>query len=100
VIVNTLSDVVIFSIMSFRSAHELWTKLQEKYDVSKIIEDDCIPSTSDRNELSSTSPMCDKTRGNDMVSGDGYCNFDSKLIFYDHSSLSHFQCFIFGLKHF
>jgi hypothetical protein len=89
VIVNALSDVVIFSIMPFRSTHELWTKLQEKYDVSKIIEDDCIPSTSGRNELFFTSPMCGKTQSNDMVSGDGYCNFDSKIIFDDHSSLSH-----------
>jgi hypothetical protein len=56
--------------MPFWSAHEIWTKLQEKYDVSNIIEDDCIPSTSGRNELSSTSPKCGKTQGNDMVSGD------------------------------
>ena len=61
VLVNTLRNVVTFSIMSFRNAHELWTKLQDKYDVSNIIEDDCIPSTSDRDELSSTSPTCCKT---------------------------------------
>jgi hypothetical protein len=61
VIVNSLSDVVTFSIMAFRSAHEIWTKLQEKYGVSKIIGDDCIPSTSDHDELSSTSPKCGKT---------------------------------------
>jgi hypothetical protein len=89
VIVNTLSDVVIFSIMPFQSAHELWTKLQEKYDVSKIIEDDCIPSTSGQNEISSTSPKCGKTQGNDMVSGDEKCNVDSELTFDNHLSLSH-----------
>jgi hypothetical protein len=49
--------------------------------VSKFIEDECIPSTSSRDEVSSTSPMCGMTQGNDMVSGDGDCNFDSKLIF-------------------
>ena len=48
VLVNDLSNVVTFSIMHFQSAHELWRKLQEKYDVSKIIEDDCIPSASGR----------------------------------------------------
>jgi hypothetical protein len=89
VIVNALSDVVIFSILPFRSAHELWTKLQEKCDVSKIIEDDCIPSTSCRNELSSTSPKCGKTQGNDIVSGDENCNVDSELTFDNHSSQSH-----------
>jgi hypothetical protein len=36
VIVNALSDVVTFSITPFRSAHEIWTKLQEKYGVSKM----------------------------------------------------------------
>ena len=75
--------------MPFRSAHELWTKLNEKYDVSKIMEDDCIPSTSGRDELSSTSPKCCKTQGNDMVSGDENCNGDSKLTCNDPSSLSH-----------
>jgi hypothetical protein len=46
VIFYSLSDIVIFSIMPFQSTHELWTNLQEKYDMSKIIEDNCIPSTS------------------------------------------------------
>jgi hypothetical protein len=83
VIINALSDIVIFSIMPFRSAHEIWTKLQEKYGVSKIIENDCIPSTSGHDELSSTSPKCGKTQGNDMVSGDKTCNGDSMLTFDD-----------------
>jgi hypothetical protein len=89
VIVNALSDVVIFSIMPFRSAHEIWKKLQEKYGVSKIIEDYCIPSTSGRDELSSTSPTCGKTQGNDMVSGDENYNVDSELTFDNHLSISH-----------
>ena len=66
-------------------------KLQDKYDVSNIIEDDCIASTSGRDEFSSstTSPKCGKTQGNDMVSGDENCNVDSKLTFDDPSSLYH-----------
>ena len=40
-----VSYVVMCSIMPCRNAHEIWTKLQEKYDVSNIIEDDCIAST-------------------------------------------------------
>jgi hypothetical protein len=77
--------------MPFRRAHELWTKLQDKYDVSNIIEDDCIASTSSRDEFSSssTSPKCGKTQGNDMVSGDENCNVDSNLTLDDPSSLSH-----------
>jgi hypothetical protein len=88
-IVNALNDVVIFSIMPFWSAHKIRTKLEEKYDVSKIIEDDCIPSTSGRDKLSSTSPTCSKTQGNDIVSGDENCNVDSELTFDSHSSLSY-----------
>jgi len=89
VLVDLVSDAVILAIMPFRSAHEFWTKIQDKYDMSNNIEDDCIPSTSDRDELSSTSPKCIKTQGNSMVSGDGNCNVDSELTCNDHSSLSH-----------
>jgi hypothetical protein len=89
VLFDVVSNAVIYAIIPFYNSHEFWTKIQEKYDVSSIIEDDCIPSTSDRNELSSTLPMCGKTQGNNMVSGDGYCNFDSKLTCDDYSSLSH-----------
>ena len=66
-------------------------KASRKYDVSKIIEDDCIASTSGRDEFSSssTSPKCSKTQGNDMVSGDGNCNVDIELTIDDPSSLSH-----------
>jgi hypothetical protein len=89
VLFDIVSNAVIYTIMPFYNAHEFWTKIQEKYDVSNIIEDDCIPSTSDRYELSSTLTMCGKTQGNNMVSGDEYCNIDSKLTCYEHSSLSH-----------
>jgi hypothetical protein len=41
----------------------------------------CIPSNSSSGELSSTSPTCGKTQGNDMVSGDENCNVDSEFIF-------------------
>ena len=71
-LICVLSDVVLASIMPFRNAHELWTKLQDIYEGSNIIEDDCSPSTSGRDKFttSSTSPTCDLSQGNDMVSGD------------------------------
>jgi hypothetical protein len=86
VLVDFVSDAVILAIMPFRKAHEFWTKIQDKYDMSNKF---CIPSTSGRDELSSTSPKCSKTQGNSMVSGDGNCNVDSKLTCNDRSSLSH-----------
>ena len=90
VLVNALSYVVTSSIIPFWSAHELWTKLQDKYIVSNIIEDDCVASTSGRDEFSSstTSPTCDFSQGNDMVSGDRNCNLDSVLTICNPSSLS------------
>ena len=48
VLFDALSNVVIFQLMPFRDAHELWTKLQDKYGVSKFCGDDCSPSTSGR----------------------------------------------------
>ena len=91
VIINSLSNVVISSIAPFRSTHVLWTKLQDKYDASNIIEDDCIPSTSGRDEFSfsSTSPSCGKTQRNAKVSGDEFCNVDGEHSIDDLSSLSH-----------
>ena len=73
-IIYVLCDVVLESIIPFRNAHELWTKLQDKYGVSKIIEDDCSPSTSGRDEFStsSTSPTCGKPQTNEMVSSDRF----------------------------
>ena len=87
---DALSNVVIFQIMSFRDAHELWTKLQDKYGVSKFCGDDCSPSTSGRVAFStsSTSPTCGLPQGNVMVSSVGHCNDDSVLIVDDSSSLS------------
>ena len=68
-----LSDVVLASIMPFRNAHELWTKPQDKYEVSNFIEDNCSRSTSGRDEFSSssTSPICGRPQTNVMVSSDG-----------------------------
>jgi hypothetical protein len=62
VLMNALRDVGLFPYLPFWSAHELWTKIQDKYDVSNIIKDGCIASTSGRDEVSSssTSPMCGK----------------------------------------
>ena len=99
---NVVSHAVTDSIMPFRNPHELWTKLKDKYEVSNIIEDDCIPSTSGRDEFSSsyTTPMCGKTQGNDMVSGDGNCNVYSDLTIDYHSSLSLCNVSSLDLKHF
>jgi hypothetical protein len=84
--------------MPFYNSHEFWTTIQEKYDVSNIIDDDCIPSTSGRDELSSTSPICGKTQGNVMVSGDEYYNVDSKLTCDNHLYLSHCNASSLDLK--
>jgi hypothetical protein len=55
--------------------------------MSNIIKDDCIAFTSGRDEFSSssTSPMCGKTQGNDMVRGDQNCNVDIELKIDDSS---------------
>ena len=89
VLFDALSNVVIFQLMPFRDAHELWTKLQDKYGVSKICGDDFSPSTSGRIvfSTSSTSPTCGLPQGNDMVSSVGHCNDDSMLIVDDPSSV-------------
>src|SRR5664279_237060 len=76
--------------MPFRNAHELWTKLQDKYGKSMTIEDDCSPSTFGRDEFSSsTSPKCGKPQTNVMVSSDRVCINDGELIVDDLSSLSY-----------
>ena len=82
VLFDALSNVVIFQLMPFRDAHELWTKLQDKYGVSKFCKDDCSPSTSGRVVFSTscTSPTCGFRQGNYMVSSVGHCNDDSRLI--------------------
>ena len=79
---DALSNVVLFQLMPSRDAHELWTKLQDKYRGSKICKDDCSPSTPGRVEFStsSTSPTCGFPQGNDMVISVGHCNDDSVLI--------------------
>ena len=94
VCVKYLSIVVLESIGPSWKAHEIWTKLQDKYDVSKNCGNDYSPSTSGRDEFSTspTSPTCDNPQHNDMVSSDIYCNLDSELIVDDDpSSLSCFN---------
>ena len=85
-----VSDIVLKSIMPLRHAHEVWTKLQDKYGMSMTIEYDCSPSTSGRDEFStsSTSPKCGKPQTNVMVSSDRCYNNDSELIVDDPLSLS------------
>ena len=84
---DALSNVVIFQLMPFWDAHEVWTKLQDKYGVSKICGDDCSPSTSGRIvfSTSSTSPTCGLPQGNAMVSSVDHCNDDSVLVLGDPS---------------
>src|ERR1041385_7596295 len=82
VLVDASSNVDISQLMSFRDAHELWKKLQDKYGMSKICGDDCSPSTSGRVffSTSSTSPTCGLPQGNEMVSSVSHCFDDSELI--------------------
>jgi hypothetical protein len=84
---DNLSDVVVCKLLPYRYAHELWTKLLDKYDVSKCLEDCCSPSTSGLEDLSSssTSPTCDLSQGNDMVSGD-IINVNLVIYTNDHPS--------------
>jgi hypothetical protein len=84
---DNLSDVVVCKILPYRYAHELWTKLQDKYDVSKSLEDCCSPTTSGLEDLSSssTSPTCDLSQGNYMVSGD-IINVNLAIYTNDHPS--------------
>src|SRR3954462_9873233 len=90
ILLHVVSNVVLSSIMPYSSAREIWTKLQDKYSKSNIFEDDCVASTSGRDEFSSytTSPTCDFSQGNDMVSGDRNCNMDSVFTTCNPSYLS------------
>src|SRR3954462_1061835 len=92
ILLPVVRNVVLSSIMPYSSAREIWTKLQDKYSKFNIIEDDCVASTSGRDEFSSstTSPTCDFSQGNDMVSGDRNCKLDSVLTICKPSSL--FNC--------
>jgi hypothetical protein len=85
--------------MAFRDAHELWTKLQDKYGVSKICGDDCSPSSSGRVAFStsSTSPTCGLPQGKDTVSSVGHCNDDSVLVLGDSLFIILLQWSFFGL---
>ena len=91
VIFKSLRNAVALSISPYRNGHELWTKLQDKYGVSIDCGNDCSPSTSGRDEFStsSTSPTCGKPQNNAMVSRDKFCNDDSELLIDDISSLSY-----------
>ena len=40
ILLHVVSNVVLSSIMPYSSAREIWTKLQDKYSKSNIIEDD------------------------------------------------------------
>jgi hypothetical protein len=66
---DNLNNVVVCKLLPYRYAHELWTKLQDNYDVSKYLEEYCSPSTTGLEDFSSSSisPTCDLSQGNDMV---------------------------------
>ena len=66
VVFMSLRNAVALSVSPYRNAHELWTKLQDNYGVSIDSDNDCSPSTSGRNEFStsSTSPTCGKPQNN------------------------------------
>jgi hypothetical protein len=84
-----LSIIVVCKLLPYQYAHELWTKLQDKYDVSKSLEDCCYPSTSGLEEFSSSStlPTCDLSQGNGMVSGD-IININLGIYTNDHLSIN------------
>src|SRR4051812_12965207 len=100
VLVVALSNVGISQLMPFRDAHELWTKLQDKYGVSKICGDDCSPSTSGRDAFStsSTSPTCGFPQGNEMVSSVSHCNDDCEPIVHNSLSLSYCNASLLDLN--
>src|ERR1041385_8891543 len=100
VLVDALSNVDLFQLMPFRNAHELWTKLQDKYGASKIRRDDFSPSSSGRDAFStsSTSPTCEFPQGNEMVSSVSRCNDDSELIVDNPLSLSYRNASLLDLK--
>ena len=95
VIMRSITHEVFESIMTYGSAHEMWTKLEEIYGGSNIVEVNCLSdesneefSTSSYHEelhlaystvcldisTSSASPSHDMYQGNDMVSGNIICD--------------------------
>src|SRR5664279_635161 len=95
---------VLLSVSKCKSSHKMWTKLEETYGGSIYFEDYClskdlsspshheeiqVSSTSGREDYSmpSTSPICDMSQGNDMVSGDIICDVDISL-YTDDSSIN------------
>ena len=95
VIMRSITHEVFESIRTYGSAHEMWTKLEEVYGGSNLVEVNCLPYESNKEfttssyheELhiasstacldiptSSTSPSHDMYQGNDMVSGNIICD--------------------------
>jgi len=90
-------------IAKCKSSHEIWTKLEETFGGSISFEVDFpseeLPSTSNHEELqvastsssddcsmSSTSPTCEMSQGNDMVSGEIFCDDGNIVLYTDDSS--------------
>ena len=84
-------------------SHEKWTKIEEIYCGSNSLGDDYlskelsssshyeetqVPSTTGCEDYSmpSTSPICDLSQGNDMVSGEIICDDNDIALYTDNSS--------------
>jgi hypothetical protein len=105
-ILLSVSSIVYVCFMGLKckTSHEIWTKLQGSFGGSISLEDGSEPkelsspthheelqvaSTSGRNDcsISSTSPTCDVSHGNDMVSGEIVCDDGSFVLCTDDSTL-------------
>src|SRR4051812_29108165 len=75
VLVDALSIADISQLMSFRDAHELWTKLEDKYGVSKICGDDCSPSTSGRDAFSTSSTYLSAHARSNVFKRPSFCGW-------------------------
>jgi hypothetical protein len=105
-ILLSVSSIVYVCLMGSKckTSHEIWTKLEESFGGSISLEVESEPnelsspshheelqvaSTSGRDDcsISSTSPTCDASQGNDMVSGEIVCDDGSFILCTDDSTL-------------
>jgi hypothetical protein len=105
-ILLSVSSIVYVCLMGSKCkmSHEIWTKLEESFGGSNSHEVESEPeelsypshheelqvaSTSSRDDcsISSTSPTCDMSQGNDMVSGEIICDDGSFVLCTNDSTL-------------
>jgi hypothetical protein len=105
-ILLSVSSIVYVSLMGSKckTSHEIWTKLEESFGgfISLEVESEPkelsspshheelqVASTSGRDDcsISSTSPTCDLSQGNDMVSGEIACDDGSFVLCTNDSTL-------------